>query len=151
MTELFDEVKAVITADVTLSGLLTGGIYDEEDVPSRLGITPSDFPDAIRNASGRIKPFAWVVWHESFENRRSEPLNEERQVLDVYVVSDFGYDSIRAAVARIKELMHRRSWIVEDYSFAWSRHYSTMRGQSAKDFLFAPFIGVAFEFVLRRN
>lgn len=150
MTELFDLVMTTLTTDVTLTALLTGGVYDEDDVPSRLGITPSDFPDEIRDANGRIKPFAWIVWHESFENRRSEPLDEERQVLDVYVVSDFGYDSIRAAVARVKEIMHRHSWVVSDYKFAWSRHYSTMRGQSAKDFLFAPFIGVAFEFVLRR-
>lgn len=150
MTDLIPLVEATFKANSSLAALLPGGIYSEEDAESRLGITPSDFPSTIYDTNGRVKTFLWHVWSSSFEQVRTEPMDEERQMLDVYVVSDFGYNDIRPAVALLKATYHRYSWLPDDYKFAWSRHFMTEREIRAKDFLFAPYSRVVFEFVLRR-
>jgi len=94
-----DDVKTVLEADATLTGLLTGGIY------LRTEISRQNTPGAF-DANGEIRPCCLI-------NLESEapagPFEDSSQVFfRVFFYERFGYATIDAARERVYTLLHRQ-------------------------------------------
>lgn len=102
MPSLRETVRTTLTGDVTLSGILTGGIYDADQL-DRGGIDKS----AIRDTNLRLKPFVVLRWRAS-NPYGPLPVNAEQRFFEVWFYEDGGTESIEQAKARIKTLLHRK-------------------------------------------
>lgn len=103
----------VLTADGTLTGLLTGGIYKAADVHS---ISRQNTPGAF-DASSEILPCALV------KSESATPwgphLTSAREYVLLYFYQRFGYGVIRPACLRAYELLHRTRITPSDGKGLW--------------------------------
>jgi hypothetical protein len=102
MPSLRDTIRTTLVNDVTLAGILTGGIYDADQL-DREGIEQS----TIRDSQLRIKPFAVLRWRAS-NPFGPEVLPAEERFVEIYFYEDSGTAGIEAAKTRTKTLLHRK-------------------------------------------
>lgn len=94
-----DDVKAVLEADATLIGLLTGGFYaggtiNRQDTPGAFDANSEILPCLLVNA-GTTTP--------------AGPFKDSaRDFVDVYFYQRSGYDVIDQAIERVYALLHRQ-------------------------------------------
>lgn len=100
--------KAVLEADITLSTVATGGIYDlDEAGPNGISrtITPSAFDD-----NEVIKPCVLVKLRSATPDGELEDEAEQyvsvREVLEVWFYEDSGYSNINTMRDRVYTLLH---------------------------------------------
>ena len=112
-------LEQYLEADTALMALLTGGVFDADDLPQEgmgQGWVPR-LPD-----SPRIAPFCVVAWKST--NRFGQfQLRAGVQTLEIYVYQDTGYDTIKQATTRLIELLDDSYWTVSDQSkthFEWT-------------------------------
>jgi hypothetical protein len=95
-------LNSALEDDVTLAAILTGGIFDPDDM-FRPGLTPKLVPYDTDGVT--ILPFATTRWQSSssYGPRR---VAAERGSVEVYVYADVGYATIETAISRIKTLLN---------------------------------------------
>lgn len=115
MRELF---KAVLTNDVTLSGLLSGGVFDAS--ADREGISYDDAPKQA--GTPLIAPFAVIRWRS---NQEQAPivLDAETRFVELWLYQNQGTDVIDSARARAIKLINRTILVgASDYKSALITH-----------------------------
>jgi hypothetical protein len=132
------EAVVVLNADTGAGGaakLLTGGIYDYDDLP-RKGINRIDIPEAY-DSDGKLRPLAIV------RERSAAPWTGRRDPVDGYVAvrvvvditilgdGDGGWDTLKAARARIQALLDQHS--TAGYWWLWSSDLSNIRDMALND------------------
>lgn len=115
MATLRAALKTTLEADSTLMALLTGGVFDSEDV-FREGV---DEPEAPRESNGvTIKPFASIRWGGA--NPTGPVLvDAEAQSVEIYCYQHSGYTTIEAALTRIKALLNRKFITADNRQMAY--------------------------------
>jgi len=96
------DVRETLEGDATLTGILTGGIYDASELPMD-GLTPTAAPGAFNGA--RLLPCAVVRWRGRSETEIIG--HSRRQFLEIYFYQAVGQDQIELAMSRCKVLLHR--------------------------------------------
>jgi len=105
-------VRELLEGDEVLSDLLTGGIYDADEM-DRDNWT---LQNVKRAPSGRLLPFAVLRWGGDVPGGG---LNTSGRVtLDVWIYEDSGFSHIRPAMERVRELLHLRSFSTSEKSVA---------------------------------
>lgn len=106
MTTIREAVRTLLTSDVTLAALATGGIYDDDALDNRNGLTP-----AALQASGSpiVRPGIYIGWTTSDPfGVNDATLHAERAFFEVYFYQHEGYDQITAMRDRVKRLLHQQ-------------------------------------------
>lgn len=118
MSDAKTTVYERMTADATLLGLLTGGIYrDTQLVPNMPAPSPFD-------AAGRVRPSA-LVRHET--STATGPGGRfDRTFVQVFFYDSAGYEVIDAALERARALLHEQRVGGGAYQL---RHVDTVRDQ----------------------
>jgi hypothetical protein len=105
---LEDSIKAVLAADGTFAGLMTGGIYAYEDT-GLLGFSRDSIPAAF-DSNGRVKPSCVVKVRAAIPDSQirdeDAQLMSYRQVVEIWLYEALGYDTILAATVRAFALLH---------------------------------------------
>jgi hypothetical protein len=105
-----DEIAAILAADATLTGILTGGILTSGTVGEE-GLSRTETP-AVFDAAGYLKPVALVRQRGLVPNSQVKDFDEQitsaTQVVEVWLYQDSGYVEIDAAKARIYTLLQGR-------------------------------------------
>lgn len=115
MATLREAVISLLTADVTLSALLTGGVLDASDF-SFDGGGMDEAPHVTD--SSRIKPFAVVRWQSS-DQFGPLKIKGEIQSFEVYAYQNAGYSTIEPALSRIKVLLDQVRVNADDRQLAY--------------------------------
>ncbi len=133
MTTLKVSIRTTLENDATLAALLTGGVFDDSELPRDGGGV--DY--APRDGTGvRIAPFAVIAWQQStpFD---SVHVRAERQTLEVYLYQDNAYNVIESAADRIKLLLHNfqvvsddRALVTVQYAYQSGKRYAEELNQS---------------------
>lgn len=126
-------IRTLLENDTALAALLTGGVFDDSELPRDGGGV--DY--APRDATGvRITPFAVIAWQQStpFDSRH---VRAERQTLEVYLYQDSAFDTIESASDRIKSLLHNyetksddRALVTVQYAYQSGKQYAEELNQS---------------------
>ncbi len=111
---LFSTVKAALSADSQLNSYLPGGIKDNDDF-GRGGVSLAVAPKMVDGIT--INPFAYLSWGAEIPTG-PVVLPSEARSLTVWCYEDANYDSIRPAVARVKQLLHRQFFLTNDTDLA---------------------------------
>ena len=101
MTTLREAFKAALTSDAELAAILTGGIFDVDDL-GRQGLTPKNAPRAADGVT--LLPVAVIRWSTSAPYMLR---NAERRFVQVWFYDDRGAATIDRAQRRVKGLLHR--------------------------------------------
>ncbi|MEQ8673300.1 MAG: hypothetical protein RIC84_08795 [Aggregatilineales bacterium] len=102
MATIRTALLAKLEGDATLTGILTGGVWDASEVDRR-GVTPRE---AVYEADGvRLKPLAVVRWRSAVSTEIVQI--SERRFFEIYFYEDYGYVKIETAKRRVKALLHR--------------------------------------------
>ena len=105
-------IRDVLAGDVTLAGLLVGGVYSFAQT-GRSGISRASLAEAFDNASGFLQPCAVV---KAGVVAQAEAIRDSvagsRQLVEVYLYNDgdSDYATINAARDRVVALLDRQ-WI----------------------------------------
>ena len=110
-----ETIRATLTADVTLTGTLTGGVYALRE------LTRQSAPGAF-DANGEIKPCALVrieaeAQHGPFTGAAA--LSARTYVVVVLYQRD-GFTTIDAAMTRVRALLHRSKLGTGTWDIAWA-------------------------------
>ncbi len=104
------EVAVILAADATLLALLTGGIYVSATA-GPLGITRDTVPAAF-DANGYLKPAALVKQRNKVTTGDvldfDAKIESARQVVEVWLYQDSGYETLDTAAARVRTLLMGR-------------------------------------------
>lgn len=95
------KIKGVLEADTTLTGILTGGIYDASELPQD-GLTPEAVPGAYSGV--RLLPCAVIRFSTRSETQIVGA--SKRQFFFIWFYQHVGYDQIELAMARCRALLH---------------------------------------------
>jgi len=101
MATIPNALRTYLEADATLTGILTGGIWDAAEL-DREGLTVSD---ASYDSIGRLLPTAVIRWRG--ESPFGWHYTGERRTCEIYLYEHVGWTNIEAAKKRLKELLHR--------------------------------------------
>lgn len=102
MPTLREVVKNTLEADVILTGILPGGIFDASELPQDGGGASS----APRQSDGvRINPYAIIRWGNSAGYPPHKVYAEQGSV-EIYFYQDTGYAIIEQAISRVKALLN---------------------------------------------
>lgn len=118
MATLRQAVLALLEYDAVLSMLLTGGVFQADDI-DQLDAGSYDWvpkaPDGVR-----VLPFALIRWKSSNPLQADfVSLAAERQAVEIYVYAEVGGYALTDQVAtRIKALLHDAYLDVEDRQIA---------------------------------
>lgn len=105
MTTLREAFKAALEGDATLVAILTGGIYDSDEL-GRTGLTPDS---VAREADGvTMKPAAVIRWRGENQSALKTDTISERRFVELYLYADRGHAVLEQAKQRAKALLHRR-------------------------------------------
>lgn len=104
MPTVHENVLTLILDDITLSALLSGGVFDYDNIDDidRGGMdwSPKE-DDGIR-----LAPHAKLRWGTVLPHGENILLAAEEESLDIYIYQDIGYTVIDAVAKRLKELLH---------------------------------------------
>jgi hypothetical protein len=121
-----ETIAGVLQGDATLAGTLTGGVYAGTEISRQL--TPGAF-----DGSGEIKPCALVrvendVQHGPYTGGTTL---SARTYVVVYAYQRAGYDSIDAALARARALLHRQrpATATATWSIDWAGDSADLRDE----------------------
>lgn len=114
MSALSEAVRTLLEADGTLTGILTGGIFDASEL-DRQGLT---LFDAARDSVGRLQPVAVLRWRTSTVYG-PDNFDGERRFLHIYMYENAGTASIDQAKRRLKELLHRKQVSANGFGVGW--------------------------------
>lgn len=104
-----------LTNDVTFAALMTGGVFDAQDMPIDGGGASS----APRETDGvQIKPHAIVRWR-SDKPFSAVPIGAENTSFEVYLYQHVGYDIIEQAITLAKALFHQKRFQSSDRQFVF--------------------------------
>jgi hypothetical protein len=109
-----ETVRNLIENDATLQSILTGGVWDADELDRR-GLSIRGTAKTSDNLT--IKPIGVLRW--GADTVFGPHFNGERRFLDVYVYQPKGYTTIDSAMQRIKNLLHRQEVAGDDVSFCW--------------------------------
>jgi hypothetical protein len=128
MATLRQAVLSMLEYDGVLSTLLTGGVFQADDIDQLdaggYEWVPKE-PDSVR-----VQPFALIRWKASTPLQAEfVSLAAERQALEIYLYADIGgYALIDQAATRIKFLLHNTYLEAEDRQIAHST-FSFLSGE----------------------
>lgn len=143
MASLPETVRTLLEADSTLTTALTGGIWDESELP-RDGL-PGEA--TVFTTQGRLKPVMVLRW--GGDGPYGGLSDSGRQSLDVWVYQDTNYDTIRTVLRRVKVLLHRKSHDTDERSPAWSTWAGNLGETIAPELGDAPVNRSRFQFVYK--
>ena len=103
-------LRATLEGDATLTGILTGGIYDASELPQD-GLTVSAVPGAF-DSLDRVLPCAVIRFREMSETAISG--HSRRRFAEIYVYQHRGMDLVDAALARCRALLHPHKQFTTD-------------------------------------
>lgn len=110
MADQFQSIQDILTADGTLTAILTGGIFDDEDTGSH-GMTQSKASTlGALDSNNLLKPIAVITWDTATPGEINRPeIRTENRFFFVYVydAAHSGYTSIESARNRIKVLLNQ--------------------------------------------
>ena len=92
-------LRTYLEADGTLTGVLTGGIYDASEL-DRNGLSPLDLST---DSVGRMQPVMVIRWRGA--SAKEIIRHSERRFVEFYFYDDSGYANIESAKARLKALL----------------------------------------------
>ena len=131
-------VKAALSGDGTLSGLLTGGVYD------RRGLSRTLTPAAFDATTGNIKPCAVVTVDSAVPmGHREQSFERVYLLVWLYEQDGSGYTVIDQARLRVIEVLHDASLSVDDGA-VHTIEYASGIGDSHDDTLGAEMTNVRF-------
>lgn len=100
------DFKTRMAADTTLMAILTGGVYAAGDLGPE-GLTRDTAPSAF-DASGFLKPCAVVreraLVPDGWVHDQESQAASARQIVEVWLYQDRGFDKIDSALARLYAL-----------------------------------------------
>jgi hypothetical protein len=101
-------IKTVLEADGTLTAIATGGIYDYDEI-GRTGINRTSAPAAF-DSNELIKPCILIKLRSDIPDGAlmDDALQyvTSRQIYEIWLYQDTGFDSIDAMIARVFVLLH---------------------------------------------
>jgi len=104
-------IKAVLAADATLTGILTGGIYTYRET-GRLGISRTTTPNAFLD--GFLRPTALIKGRQELADGEIQDSDGQfsttRQVIEIYLYDDGdnNYSTLETARTRIYALLQNK-------------------------------------------
>jgi hypothetical protein len=117
MASLQDTIRLGLEADGSLTTILTGGIFDASEL-DREGLSLGDVQDPTTK---KVKPCAVLRWRGSSPTGPTDRLNAEARFLEVYLYEDMGTVNVEAAKRRLKQLLHRQSFLAANFGLVWLR------------------------------
>ena len=114
MPTLREALVTLLTADATLSALLTGGVFNAEDF-SFDGGGANEVPYAVNGV--HILPFAIVRFGDS-DQFGYRPVRGRIQSVEVYVYDNVGYATIDSAIGRVDALLDQVRVTADDRQLA---------------------------------
>lgn len=123
-------IDTVLSADATLTGLLTGGIYKATDL-ARLEINRVDVPGAY-DANGFMRPMALIKARDQVPSLlipdAGERFMDTRQIVEIWLYNDGanGFTTIDSAANRIYTLLHEQR-LEGLYRVKWANLIEHMR------------------------
>ncbi len=146
MASLQDTIRLALEGDATLTAILTGGIFDASEL-DREGLSLGD----VQDTNNKVKPCAVLRWRGSNPTGPTDRLNAEARFLEVYLYEDMGTVNIEAARRRIKQLLHRQSFLATNFGLVWLR-WAGDQGEFSADELGGASADMArFEVTLTRK
>jgi hypothetical protein len=117
---LEDSIKAVLAADSTFAGLMTGGIYAYEDT-GLLGFSRDSIPAAF-DSNGLVKPSCVVkaralIPDQQITDEGGQAMSY-RQVVEIWFYEALGYDTIHAVTVRAFALLHGKR--IANHKLLWA-------------------------------
>lgn len=103
------DVLATLEADATLTGILTGGIYDSSELPTD-GLTRTSAPSAFDGV--RVKPCGLIRWRTMGETEIVG--HSRRRFFQIFFYQVAGQVQIEAAQDRCRALLHPRKPFTTD-------------------------------------
>lgn len=132
-------VVTFLSADVTLTTLLTGGIHDFADA-GRKGLNRLQLPGAYSDTTGFLKPVALVAEMDDFMNGEQVSPNTGRFSIEsqIYIRildhGDNGYATVNSASNRIRALLNCKPQIIANaYQLIWKKTLEDRREPNLKD------------------
>lgn len=116
MASLREALKTTLEADGSLMALLTGGVFDADDVFGREGIDSVNAPYEADEVT--LKPFAAIRWGGSNPTGPSV-IQAAMESVTIYVYQHQGYATIDAALSRIKALLNHQFVTADDRQLAY--------------------------------
>lgn len=118
MATLRASLKALLTADSTLSALLPGGIFEADDID-----TPSDggWRWAPKAGDGlTLQAHAIIRWGDSVPFA-AFPISAEAETVSVFVYHDSSYAVLEQVISRLKTLLQNTYVSADDRQLAHVR------------------------------
>ena len=113
MATIESDLRTFLEADGTLTGILTGGIYDASELDQNL-LTPST-PGLYTSATvPKLKPCLLIRWAE--KNPSEVVDKSRRQFVNFFVYEHRGYANINAAIGRLFDILNRKKVTVTNGS-----------------------------------
>jgi len=133
--------KTVLSGDVTLSTLLSGGIRDAQNLPRDGGGLKSapKQPDGVR-----LAPHAVVRWRAD-RPVGPETIEAENTSFELFLYDHAGYSTIETAIGLIKALLHRQRFLVDDRQLVYLNWVFTSGELTAEEYGGAPCRFLRFE------
>lgn len=118
--------KTVLTSDVTISALLTGGIFQSNE----LDYTGEGASQAPRDTDGvTLKPHAVIHFGERSPRGDARKVRGKLETVEVYVYQDTGFDVIESAILRMCSLLEDKYLSTTDRALAHITEESFTSGE----------------------
>ena len=115
MAGLRQVFRTTLENDASLGALLTGGIFDAEE----LDYTGESASSAPREADGvTLKPHAVIRWGSGSPSGNAYKVAGELETVEVYVYQDTGYDVIERAILRMRTVLGDQYLAADDRALA---------------------------------
>lgn len=141
MGVLREVFRQTLEADTALTTLLTGGIMDASELPADGGGSKSAPRESGKT---RIQPYAVVRWR-AVRPFSVEVLEAEKETVEVYIYQQKGYDTIEAAIHRMKALLHRQFLTADNRAIAHTFMTFISGELTAEELHYAPTRFIRFE------
>lgn len=131
------DLRETLEADATLTGILTGGIYDASELGVD-GLTPEAAPSAFTGA--RLKPCALIRFGTMSQTEIVG--HSKRRFFQIYFYQQVGHGQIDLASARCRVLLHPH----KQFETSGGLFYFTTYVSSGGDMIADELGGVAMSF-----
>jgi len=123
------DIRQTLETDATLTGILTGGIYDASELPQD-GLTPNAAPSAF-DSFGRVLPCAVIRFRDMSETEIVG--RSRRRFFEIYAYQNIGMDQVDAALARCRALLHPHQQYTTDGGQVYFTHWVDSVGDLTAD------------------